>query len=244
MDKWTKTKKSTHTNFELFSIRCAWLRAAGALRAPARFLIRSAPRLTCVPCCALLRCAPCCAVLCCREKDIPIDMLELPNKSEKIQQFAWEPRGSRFALLHGDGNRPTGAPSWVCVWGEEGRGQPHARAAAAAHVPLAAHTPASSTSHLPPPVCVISRGTAVSIYNMKDTKPAPGAATARGVVLLHTMTNKQCTSLHWSPSGRFLLLAGLGVRGGWAGEMGAVRCTLGAALACTACAERAPEAAP
>lgn len=35
-------------------------------------------------------------------------MLELPNKSEKIQQLAWEPRGSRFALLHGEGNRPTG----------------------------------------------------------------------------------------------------------------------------------------
>lgn len=48
---------------------------------------------------------------------------------------------------------------------------------------------------------------AVSIYNMKDNK-----SSVRGVTLLHTMTNKQCTSLHWSPSGRFLLLAGLGVR--------------------------------
>ncbi|EFN54066.1 hypothetical protein CHLNCDRAFT_136163 [Chlorella variabilis] len=62
VDKWTKTKKSTNTNFELFSMR---------------------------------------------EKDIPIDMLELPNKGEKILQFAWEPRGSRFALLHGDGGRPS-----------------------------------------------------------------------------------------------------------------------------------------
>lgn len=106
VDKWTKTKKSTNTNFELFSMR---------------------------------------------EKDIPIDMLELPNKGEKILQFAWEPRGSRFALLHGDGGRPS-----------------------------------------------------VSIYNMKDSK-----SSTRGVVLLHTMPNKQCTSLHWSPSGRFLLLAGL-----------------------------------
>ena len=40
-------------------------------------------------------------------------MLELPNKSEKIQQLAWEPKGSRFALLHGEGNRPAGA----CVRG-------------------------------------------------------------------------------------------------------------------------------
>lgn len=27
-----------------------------------------------------------------REKDVPIDMLELPNKSEKIVQLAWEPK--------------------------------------------------------------------------------------------------------------------------------------------------------
>lgn len=107
VDKWTKTKKTTTTNFELFSLR---------------------------------------------EKDTPIDMLELTNKSEKILQFAWEPRGSRFAVLHGEGSRPT-----------------------------------------------------VSIYNMRDTKSA-----ARGVVLLHSMPNKPATSLHWSPSGRFLLLAGLG----------------------------------
>jgi hypothetical protein len=47
---------------------------------------------------------------------------------------------------------------------------------------------------------------AVSIYTMKDTK-----SSARGVQLLHTMPSKQCTSLHWSPAGRFLLLAGLEV---------------------------------
>jgi hypothetical protein len=51
----------------------------------------------------------------CREKDIPIDMLELPNKSEKIQQLAWEPKGSRFALLHGEGNRPAGACRAACL---------------------------------------------------------------------------------------------------------------------------------
>jgi hypothetical protein len=50
-----------------------------------------------------------------REKDIPIDMLELPNKGEKIHQLAWEPRGHRFAILHGEGNRPAGAPSTACL---------------------------------------------------------------------------------------------------------------------------------
>jgi hypothetical protein len=60
-----------------------------------------------------------------REKDIPIDMLELPNKSEKILQFAWEPRGTRFALLHGDGARPTGEPPPPPVPRRRGGAQGH-----------------------------------------------------------------------------------------------------------------------
>lgn len=106
VDKYTKTRKSTTTNFELFSLR---------------------------------------------EKDVPIDMLELPNKSEKIVQLAWEPKGTRFAILHGEGTRPS-----------------------------------------------------VSVYNMRDSK-----SSARGVVHLTTMANKQCSDLRWSPNGRFLVLAGL-----------------------------------
>lgn len=62
VDKFTKTKKSTYTGFELFSIR---------------------------------------------ERDIPMEVLELPNKSEKILSFAWEPKGHRFAVIHGDGPRPS-----------------------------------------------------------------------------------------------------------------------------------------
>lgn len=61
VDRFTKTKKSTYTGFELFSIR---------------------------------------------ERDIPMEVLELPNKSEKILSFAWEPKGHRFAVVHGDGPRP------------------------------------------------------------------------------------------------------------------------------------------
>ena len=33
-------------------------------------------------------------------------MLDLPNKADKVVDFAWEPKGSRFAMLHGDGPRP------------------------------------------------------------------------------------------------------------------------------------------
>ena len=34
-------------------------------------------------------------------------VLELSNKADKLVDFAWEPRGTRFAMLHGDGPRPS-----------------------------------------------------------------------------------------------------------------------------------------
>ncbi|XP_074274818.1 eukaryotic translation initiation factor 3 subunit B-like isoform X2 [Silene latifolia] len=60
VDRYTKTKKSTYTGFELFRIK---------------------------------------------ERDIPIEVLELENKSDKIIDFAWEPKGHRFAVIHGDNPR-------------------------------------------------------------------------------------------------------------------------------------------
>lgn len=36
-----------------------------------------------------------------------MQVLELPNKSDKVIDFAWEPKGTRFAMLHGDGPRPS-----------------------------------------------------------------------------------------------------------------------------------------
>ena len=37
---------------------------------------------------------------------LPRQVLDLPNKADKVVDFAWEPKGSRFAMLHGDGPRP------------------------------------------------------------------------------------------------------------------------------------------
>ncbi|MQL80266.1 hypothetical protein Taro_012703, partial [Colocasia esculenta] len=61
VDRYTKTKKSTYTGFELFRIK---------------------------------------------ERDIPIEVLELENKNDKIVAFAWEPKGHRFAVIHGDSPKP------------------------------------------------------------------------------------------------------------------------------------------
>lgn len=49
VDRYTKTRKSTYTSFELFSVK---------------------------------------------DKDIPMEVLELPNKTDKVTDFAWEPRVS------------------------------------------------------------------------------------------------------------------------------------------------------
>lgn len=37
---------------------------------------------------------------------VGLQVLELPNRNDKIVDFQWEPRGSRFAVLHGEGPRP------------------------------------------------------------------------------------------------------------------------------------------
>ncbi|KAG6772922.1 hypothetical protein NC652_018046 [Populus alba x Populus x berolinensis] len=105
VDRYTKTKKSTYTGFELFRIK---------------------------------------------ERDIPIEVLELDNKNDKIIAFAWEPKGHRFAVVHGDSPRPD-----------------------------------------------------VSFYSMRT------AHNTGRVSKLTTLKGKQANSLFWSPSGRYLILAGL-----------------------------------
>ncbi|OVA00273.1 RNA recognition motif domain [Macleaya cordata] len=61
VDRYTKTKKSTFTGFELFRLK---------------------------------------------ERNIPIEVLELENKNDKIIAFSWEPKCHRFAVIHGDGDSP------------------------------------------------------------------------------------------------------------------------------------------
>ncbi|EYU40305.1 hypothetical protein ABFS82_02G135200 [Erythranthe guttata] len=105
VDRYTKTKKSTYTGFELFRIK---------------------------------------------ERDIPIEVLELENKNDKIIAFAWEPKGHRFAVIHGEHPKPD-----------------------------------------------------VSFYSMRS------ATNTGRVSKLATIKGKQANALFWSPTGRFIILAGL-----------------------------------
>lgn len=97
--------------------------------------------------------------------------MELENKNDKIIDFAWEPHGHRFAIIHGDGPKPD-----VSIY--------------------------SMKAVVPPPVTG-GKGEAAA---------ATAAATSSGVqkvVKLTTLKARQANSLHWSPAGRFLLIAGL-----------------------------------
>ncbi|VVB10278.1 unnamed protein product [Arabis nemorensis] len=105
VDRYTKTKKSTYSGFEIFRIK---------------------------------------------ERDIPIEVLELDNKNDKIIAFAWEPKGHRFAVIHGDQARPD-----------------------------------------------------VSFYPMKT------AQNTGRVSKLGTLKAKQANALFWSPTGKYIILAGL-----------------------------------
>lgn len=84
-----------------------------------------------------------------REKQIPVDSVE---SKEPIQAFAWEPIGSKFAIIHGE-----------------------------------------------------SPSISVSFYGVKIGQ-APS--------LLKKLEKKACNHLFWSPSGQFIVLAGLGNMGG------------------------------
>ena len=46
-----------------------------------------------------------------REPNCPMEVLELANKAEKIVAFAWEPKGHRFAVIHGVTVRARMSPS-------------------------------------------------------------------------------------------------------------------------------------
>jgi len=39
------------------------------------------------------------------ERDVPMEVLELPVKTHAVAAFAWEPRGHRFCVIHGEGSR-------------------------------------------------------------------------------------------------------------------------------------------
>jgi hypothetical protein len=132
-------------------------------------------------------------------------VLELPNKSERVIAFAWEPKGHRFAVVHGDTSRPNvsfysmkdakgklgvhlvgESPSSLMGtgrdWGLAGGGVQgeHQRDGAGASAAIAA-----------------TRGKLQPVRRRRLCPP-PG-----------TLPSKSVNGLHWSPAGHNIVLSGL-----------------------------------
>jgi len=83
---------------------CMWRRASAAMCKPTELAVLSPSlRLQRKPAC-LHECLDLLHVLL---REMLTQVLELTNKADKLVDFAWEPKGSRFAMLHGDGPRPS-----------------------------------------------------------------------------------------------------------------------------------------
>ena len=41
-----------------------------------------------------------------KEAGCPMEVMDPPDKNVRVQDFAWEPKGNRFAIIHGDTGRP------------------------------------------------------------------------------------------------------------------------------------------
>ncbi|KDD76724.1 eukaryotic translation initiation factor eIF2A [Helicosporidium sp. ATCC 50920] len=147
VDKWTKSHKSTTTNFELFSLR---------------------------------------------ERDTPIDMMELPSRTEKVHALAWEPKGVRFAVLHGDGAKVS-----VSVYSMRGSGGglgargvelvvswPNKQASTLAWSPQGRYLVLAGTKH--------THGGVLEFWDV-DEKALLSAGEHFGV-----------TAVNWDPSGRYV----------------------------------------
>ena len=181
VDRFTKTRKSTYTSFELFSVKerdipmearhllgcacCVWALPvrqlcwehgtsdckssvsqswgwwAGTAAAGPR---RSTGKGCHVAISILRACRPGA-----EGNECVCQVLELPNKGDKILDLQWEPHGNRFAVLHGEGPRPN-----------------------------------------------------FSLYGMKDMRTA-----AKVVQLLGTQTGKQANCIFWSPQARAPLIS-------------------------------------
>lgn len=89
-------------------------------------------------------------IFCIKERDIPVEVLTLKDGNDQIVDFAWEPKGHRFAVIHGDQTIPN-----------------------------------------------------ITFYSIKNT------SNNSKVLKLKTLEGKQANTLHWSPAGRFIVLAGM-----------------------------------
>ncbi|KAL6082665.1 hypothetical protein STEG23_005865, partial [Scotinomys teguina] len=126
-----------------------------------------------------------------REKQVPVDVVEM---KETIIAFAWEPNGSKFAVLHGEAPRIS-----VSFYHVKSNGK----------IELISSSPKVTSGFVselyvdsdfasPPQGCTVLAGKALT------TVPSQVLA-----FLAEMFDKQQANTIFWSPQGQFVVLAGL-----------------------------------
>mmetsp|Transcript_26880 Transcript_26880/g.43881 ORF Transcript_26880/g.43881 Transcript_26880/m.43881 type:complete len:667 (-) Transcript_26880:280-2280(-) len=139
VDRHTKTKKSTFTNFEFFRLR---------------------------------------------DKDVPIEVLEM---KEAMIAFAWEPKGIRFAIIHGEG--PRGDVSFYSM--ENPRG---------GKLKLLKTLEKKAANHL----FWSPQGTYVVLAGLKTLNGVLEFFNVDSMEPMSTDEHFMCTDVEWDPTGRYV----------------------------------------
>lgn len=136
VDRHTKTKKTTYTDFELFRIR---------------------------------------------EKDIPIEHLEM---KDAITAFAWEPKGYKFAIIHGEAPKPN-----VSFYTMEGKEFKHIKTL---------EKRSANQLHWSP------QGSFIILAGMGSLNGTFEFYNAGDMESMGTEEHYNATSIEWDPTGRFV----------------------------------------
>jgi translation initiation factor 3 subunit B len=114
--------------------------------------------------------------------------MELPNKVDKVLAFAWEPRGHRFCVVHGDGARP--AVSFYSMRDEKGR----------LGVRLVGSLPSKSCNA----IFWSPLGKHIVLAGLKNLNGQLEFFSVDDFDTIVTAEHFMCTDIEWDPTGRYV----------------------------------------
>ena len=130
-----------------------------------------------------------------REPNCPMEVYALPDKTEKIVAFAWEPKGHRFAIIHGDGARPD--VSFYSMIESDGTKKVH----------LLKTLKAKTANHL----IWSPNGSMVILAGLKTMNGQFEFFNVDEMETMATCEHFMATDVEWDPTGRFVTTAVTGV---------------------------------
>ena len=131
-----------------------------------------------------------------REPMCPMEVLALPDKSEKIVAFAWEPKGHRFAIIHGDGARPD-VSFYSMIEGDGGAKKVH----------LLKTLKSKTANHL----FWSPNGSMIVLAGLKTMNGQFEFFNVDEMETMATCEHFMATDVEWDPTGRYVTTAVTGV---------------------------------